>query len=89
MYLHLGGDIAVPLRDVVGIFDMDGTTVSKNTRLFLSDAEKGGRVYNVTNELPRSFVVCADRQGNETVYVCQIAPATLRRRAALGWQEMA
>lgn len=85
-YLHLGGDMVVPLREVVGIFDMDFTTVSKNTRGFLADAEKGGRVVNVTTELPRSFVVCADRQGNETVYVCQISPATLRRRAALGWK---
>lgn len=84
MYIHLGGDTVVPLKDIVGIFDMDGTTVSKNTRLFLADAEKGGRVCNVTNELPRSFVVCADRDGNETVYVCQIAPATLKRRVLLG-----
>lgn len=84
MYLHLGGDMVVLMRDVVGIFDMDGTTTSKHTRAFLADAEKGGRVVNVTTELPRSFVVCADRYGNETVYICQIAPATLRRRAAKG-----
>ena len=84
MYMHLGGDTVVLLRDIVGIFDMDGTTVSKHTRGFLADAEKGGRVINVTTELPRSFVVCADRAGNETVYICQISPATLRRRAAQG-----
>lgn len=84
MYIHLGGDTVVPLKNIIGIFDIDGTTVSKNTRAFLADAEKGGRVCNVTADLPRSFVVCADGDGNETVYVCQIAPATLRRRAILG-----
>ncbi|MGI6264918.1 MAG: extracellular matrix regulator RemB [Acutalibacteraceae bacterium] len=84
MFLHLGGDTVVPLREVVGIFDMDFTTVSRATRAFLADAEKGGRVVNVTDELPRSFVVCADRQGNETVYICQLAPATLRKRAKSG-----
>ncbi len=88
MYIHLGGETVIELRDIVGIFDMDGTTVSKSTRLFLADAEKGGRIVNVTDDLPRSFVVCADREGNETVYVCQISPATLRRRAALGWKDM-
>lgn len=84
MFLHLGGDTVVPLREVVGIFDMDFTTVGRSTRGFLADAEKGGRVVNVTGDLPRSFVVCADGQGNETVYICQLAPATLRRRAE-GW----
>lgn len=84
MFIHLGGDTVVPLREIVGIFDMDFTTVSKNTRGFLADAEKGGRVVNVTEDLPRSFVVCADRNGNETVYICQLAPATLRRRASNG-----
>lgn len=88
MYIHLGGETVIELRNIVGIFDMDGTTVSKSTRLFLADAEKGGRIVNVTDDLPRSFVVCADREGNETVYVCQISPATLRRRAALGWKDM-
>lgn len=88
MYIHLGGETVIELRDIVGIFDMDGTTVSKSTRLFLADAEKGGRIVNVTDDLPRSFVVCADREGNETVYVCQISPSTLRRRAALGWKDM-
>ena len=38
MYIHLGGDTVVPLREVVGIFDMDGTTLSKSTRSFLADA---------------------------------------------------
>lgn len=80
MYLHLGEDTVVRWSEVVGIFDLEETTVSGNTRLFLADAEKGGRVINVTDELPRSFVVCADREGNETVYICQISAATLRRR---------
>ena len=84
-FLHLGGDTVVPLAGVVGIFDMDFTTVSKHTRSFLADAEKGGRVVNVTTDLPRSFVVCQDDFGGETVYICQLAPSTLRKRANLGW----
>ena len=80
MYLHLGEEAVVRLRDVVGIFDLDTTTVTGGTRAFLADAEKGGRVVTVSPELPKSFVVCADRAGNETVYICQVSAATLRRR---------
>lgn len=80
MYLHLGEDVVVPMSRIVGIFDMENTTVSAHTRAFLADAEKGGRVVNVTQELPRSFVVCAHPVEGETVYICQISPATLLRR---------
>ena len=81
MYLHLGQETVVRRREVVGIFDMENATISKYTRQFLADAEKGGRVCNVTMELPKSFVVCVDRDGTETVYISQISSATLLKRA--------
>ena len=64
----------------VVMWDERCTTVSAHTRAFLADAEKGGRVVNVTHELPRSFVVCAHPVEGETVYICQLSPATLLRR---------
>jgi len=60
MYLHLGQGVVVPEADIIGIFDLDNTTSSRITRKFLSDAEKAGRVVNVSNELPNSFVVCGE-----------------------------
>lgn len=80
MYLHLGQDTVVRSRDIVGIFDMDNTTLSKHTRAFLADAQKGGRVFNVSMELPKSFVVCVGRDRDEIVYISQISAATLRKR---------
>lgn len=80
MYLHLGNETVVRTRDIIGIFDMENTTVSKLTRQFLADAQKGGRVVNVTPELPKSFVVC-ECDGDETVYISQLSAATLRGRA--------
>ena len=85
MYLHLGQETVVPVREIVGIFDMDNTTISKNTRGFLADAQKAGRVFNVSQELPKSFIVCRDEKGNETVYISQISVATLRGRLDNGW----
>ena len=83
MYLHLGQDVLVRMADVVGIFDMDNTTVSRHTREFLAAAEQAGQVVSITYELPRSFVVCIEN-GNQTVYLCQLAPATLRKRLREG-----
>ena len=44
MYIYLGENTVVHSRDVVGIFDIEGTTLSANTRRFLADAEKGRRI---------------------------------------------
>lgn len=82
MYLYLGQETVVPLRDVVGVFDMDNTTVSKSTREFLTQAEQQGRVVTVSEELPKSFVVCRHKEDNDsTVYISQISCATLLKRA--------
>lgn len=81
MYLHLGQNVVVPFRDVVGLFDLDNTSSSHLTRAFLERAEKEGRVVNVSDDLPRSFVLCAQARGESTVYLSQFSAATLLRRA--------
>ena len=80
MHLHLGNNYVIPEREIIGIFDMDNTTISKHTRNLLRLAEKGGRVTSVTNDLPKSFVVCRDG----SVYLCQISPSALAGRAEQG-----
>ena len=81
MYLHIGQEVVVKTADILGIFDMENTTVSRPTRDFLAQAEKRGRVITVCDDLPRSFVVCCGEDGTETVYISQISCATLRKRA--------
>ena len=81
MYLHLGQSVVVPFRDVIGVFDLDNTSSSHLTRAFLERAEKEGRVVNVSDDLPRSFVLCASARGEGTVYLSQLSAATLLRRA--------
>jgi hypothetical protein len=73
MYLHLGQNTVVTTQEIVGIFDMDNTTVSKTTRDTLSRAEKEGRVRYVSYDLPKSFILTADK----TVYISPVAAATL------------
>ena len=79
MYLHLGQEIVVRMRDIVGIFDLDTTTISKHTRKYLSQAEKNGMVVNVSAELPKSFIVCKDEK-KTVIYISQISSATLLKR---------
>ncbi len=80
IYLHLGQDTVVKTSEILGIFDMDTSTVSKPTRDFLNFSEKKGNVINVSYELPKSFVIC-NENGKLKVYISQISPTTLQKRA--------
>lgn len=83
MYLHIGQDTVILEKNIVGIFDLDNTTISRTTREFLNRAEKQSRVEYVNLELPKSFVVCQNENRQETVYIAQMAPRTLYKRALL------
>ena len=79
MYLHWGQETVVKMDSIVGIFDLDTSTISKFTRDYLTQAEKSGKVVNVSMELPKSFVVCAEKK-RTTVYISQISSSTLLKR---------
>ena len=75
MYLHIGGDVIIPFRDVVGIFD-HVTSDAAATREFLKVSREEGFTFSATDITHvKSFVVANDR-----VYLSPIACATLRKR---------
>ena len=82
MYLHLGNETVIRKKDIIGIFDLDNATISVKTREFLRNAEKKGMVINVSSELPKSFVLCREKD-ELRIYICQLAPVTLIKRADL------
>lgn len=79
MYLHLGGDTVIKTENIVGIFDIENTSISKHTKKYLSTVQKSKKVVNVSMELPKSFIVCCENR-IETVYISQISTATLVKR---------
>ena len=81
MFLHLGNNYLVNTKDIIGIFDIENTSVSANTKEFLNFAAKNRRVVNCTYEMPKSFIVSMEN-GREIVYISQISVATLRKRAS-------
>ena len=81
MYLHLGNDVVVRKSEIVGVFDLDNTSQSAQTRRYLAAAEKAGSVVNAAGlELPKSFVVCAAGE-RQTIYLSQLNSSTLLKRS--------
>ena len=81
MFLHLGQDTIITTEDIIGIFDLDTSTVMKSTRDFLSTMTKAKRVVTVGYELPKSFVLTYDKKTKEkTMYISPISSVTLLKR---------
>ena len=78
MYIYLGSDVTVHKSDVIGIFDIEKTSVVRSVNDYLSRCQKSGNIYYVSLDMPKSFVVC-----DSCVYVTNVGTATLRKRGKL------
>ena len=73
MYIHLGRDYVLNDRDIIGIFNLETTTISPRGR------EKNGAVVSLSEELPQCYVL-ADAPV-DTVYLSELSSAAMKRRA--------
>ena len=81
MYLHLGKNTVVRMDSILAIFDLDNSSQSHLTREYLRRADQSGRTVNISEDLPKSFVVCTAEDGTQTVYLSQLSSATLLKRS--------
>jgi len=79
LYLYLGQETVINTKEVIGIFDLDNASTSRITKLYLTAAQKSGRIIEITADIPKSFVVC-EVGGRIKVYLSQISSSTLRKR---------
>lgn len=77
MYIHLGNGRIVREKEIIGVFDLDLSTLSKTTRAFLSQAEKEGRLEITSDEIPRSVIVT-----DEKIYMSVLSPKAICGRMA-------
>ena len=74
MFLHIGEDSVIPIKDIVGIFDIK-IRENNSTKEFLQIASEEGFVKSDGDEEEKSFILT-----NENVYFSPISSATLKKR---------
>ncbi len=79
MFLHLGENVVVPVKDIIGIFDLQNTMYSSDTIQFLRLAEEDGFVERITDEKPKSFII-AEVDNKSKIYLSPISSTTLTKR---------
>ena len=81
MYLHLGKDTVIKDEDIIGIFDLDTSTVSERTKEFLKKKEKERLTEYADFDLPRSFILCKNKDNGYKVVFSRISTVGLKDRA--------
>ncbi len=76
MYIDIGTDYLIKKDDIVGIFDLDNTTINKQTRDFLNKKEQEKKTEYVINDIPKSFILMNDGK----VFIVELMPSVLKKR---------
>ena len=79
MYLHIGNNLNIREKHIIGIFDADTATVSAITKKYLSRAQAEKRVKFAAEKLPKSFVVYKTPKGIEVCF-SQLSSSALAGR---------
>lgn len=80
MFLHVGKDVLIPLREVIGIVNL-ADYQSEINQLFLKTAEEEGFVIQLDEE-PISCVITSPH-----VYLSPVSVQTLNKRACRGYSD--
>lgn len=80
MFLHIGGEYVIPVKNIIAIMDLETTSLSKDTKEFLKVAEEEGFVRGVTDEIPKSYIITEFNKKSE-IYLSAISSVTLQKRA--------
>ena len=80
MFLHIGGDVVIPVKNVIAILDIDTTTISKDTKEFLKIAEEEGFIKSISEDLPKTFII-TESEKKSVIYLSPISSVTLQKRA--------
>ena len=80
MYLHIGNGKSVKKKYIIGIFDLDTSTVTKQGKSFINNMERSGKVEYDDFDLPRSFVLF-EENGEYRIKLSRISAKGLKMRA--------
>lgn len=78
MFLHLGGDVVVPKKEIIAILD-HRTRLSPATKEFMEISKDEGFIKRISqNEKDKSYIVTT-----KEIFISPISCVTLRKRAEI------
>lgn len=77
MYIHIGGEYQIPIRNIIAVFDFDELTNESDTYTLnlLAEMEEKFVLETVSQDIPRSLILTHNR-----AYLSPINPSTIENR---------
>jgi len=86
LFLHLGENVVIPMKAIIGIFDVESSMYSSDTSQFLRLAEEDGFVTRITDEKPKSIII-AEIEHKSVIYLSPISSKTLSKRTKYRFED--
>lgn len=90
MFLHLGKNFVIPLKDVIAIIDAETAFKSSDTKEFFNIAKEEGFIYDIVKDDIKSYIITErvekDKKNStkirkSIIYSSNISSDTLYKRA--------
>ncbi len=79
MYLQLEKGESIDKKEIIGIFDIETASISQGTKDLFRRKEEERGVVNLSNDLPKSFLVC-DGEFDDRIYLSGISTESIKKR---------
>ncbi len=82
MFVDIGNNFVINSKEIITVFDIDNSSISKRTRDFLKIAEKENKIINASSDIPRTFIVCSPnkKEDKHIIYLSQLSSSTILKR---------
>ena len=78
-YLQLEKGESIDKGEIIGIFDIETASKGESTRDFFRRQEDQTSVISLSNDLPKSFLVC-DNEFGDRMYITGISTESIKKR---------
>lgn len=78
MFLHIGKNFSIPVKEIIAIIDKETSLYSHNTKMFIDVMRKKGNIYNpdhINEKEIKTYIIT-----NNTIYTSNISTSTLFKR---------
>ena len=79
MFIQLEHGESIDEKDIIGVFDIDSAGSAESTKEFFKRKGEELGVVSLSNDLPKSFLLCADEY-TDRVYITGLSVDSVKKR---------
>ena len=79
MFLHIGKDVIIKNKDIIGIFNLEYIKNTKEYKAMYNDLKEKNDILNVSDEYEKSFIL-TENDKKIKGYITKIGTSTITKR---------